>query len=239
MKTINMKKIFLITLGALFIFSKTSFAQDQTTGQKTDPNFHHGIFGVRFMPSVSTIKVQNYKGEVINGDFVVGYGYGALLGFDFNKHVGLQLEVIYNQLSQKYKDDQLDRRVNINYVNIPLLLSLNTNRAKAVNFNIVAGPQMGINVGSNLKTTGTYNGNSNTQAVLAIKKNDFGFAYGAGLDFCLNPRHTVRLDLGFRGVMGLVDVSDQSTTLQTNSYYILRKDHIQTYAGYIGFAFLF
>jgi hypothetical protein len=237
-----MKKYYYITISMLLFFAKVIIAQEMvpedTKTEKSESVFHNGIFGVRYMPSISSIKVQNIDGNV-NGDFVLGYGVGGLIGFNFNKHVGLQVEAIYNQLSQKYNDHDLERRVDINYINVPLLLSLNTNRMKEVNLNVVIGPQLGVNVASKLTSTGTYNGNSNIQAVLAVKKNDFGIVYGAGLDFGLNHMQTIRLDVGFRGVMGLVDVSDRSGTLETNSYYILRKAQIETYSGYVGLAFLF
>lgn len=234
-----MKNFFYTTIGTI-IFSMTSLqAQETNPAPMQEPIFHNGIVGVRFMPTFSSIKIQSYNGTTLEGDFVLGYGYGGLLGYNYDKHLGLQLEVIYNRLSQKYKDDNLDRRLEINYLNIPLLLSLNTNRTKSVNLNFVVGPQLGINLGAKLTTTGTTNGNTNYHGILAVKKNDFGIAYGTGLDFCLNKMKTIRLDVGFRGVMGLVDVSDQSNTIETNSYYILKKANINTYSGYLGVAVLF
>lgn len=260
-----MKKYSYIVIGTAFLFSITAKAQlnskpdviasevnTPATSQKAlaeeleespDTDFRNGIFGVRFMPTMSYLKVQDLEGNAIKGDAVLSYGYGGLIGLNFNRFVGLQLEVLYSTLSQKYQDHELERQIDISYINIPLLLSLNTNRMKVVNFNIVAGPQVGINVGSSLKTTETGNGNGNgttsAQAVLAVKKSDFGIAYGAGLDFGLNQARTIRLDLGFRGVMGLIDIADRSQTMETNSYYVLQKKETRTYAGYIGFTFLF
>lgn len=260
-----MKKYSYIVIGTAFLFSITAQAQlnlkpdaialevnISDTNQKpvteelqesTDPAFRNGIFGVRFMPTVSYLKVQDVEGNAIKGDAVLSYGYGGLIGLNFNRFIGLQLEVLYSTLSQKYIDHALERQIDLNYINIPLLLSLNTNRMKVVNFNIVAGPQVGINVGSTLKTTesgnGNGNGSTNAQAVLAVKKSDFGIAYGAGLDFALNRARTIRLDLGFRGVMGLIDISDRNQTMETNSYYVLQKKETRTYAGYVGFTFLF
>jgi hypothetical protein len=146
--------------------------------------------------------------------------------------------VIYNAISQKYKDHDLERKIDINYVNIPLLLTLNTDKSKPVNFGIAIGPQVGINVGSKVTTTEGEE-TSTLHAAVAVKQNDFGFAYGAGLQFALNPLRTWHLDLGFRGVYGLVDISDDSATKETNSYYILDKTNLQTYSGYLGLSFVF
>lgn len=219
-------------------FSKDIILVTEEITDKPVPAFPVMVLGIRFMPTTSNIKVQNSDGNSVKGDVVLSYGYGGLLGFNFTKHVGLQLEVLYNTLSQKYADHTLDREIDINYVNVPLLLSLNVNRTNAFNINLAVGPQLGINVGSSVTTRGTANGNTNTKAVLAVKENDLGIAYGGGVDFGLNAARTIRFDIGFRGVNGLIDISDRSEKLETGSYYILQKKRTQTYAGYIGFTFL-
>ena len=130
----------------------------------------------------------------------------------------------------------MDRNINLKYVNIPLLLALNTSKSKAFNFGIVAGPQIGLNVGSKLLSS---SGDNSSKPILSIKKGDLGFAYGAGIDFGLNDANSFRLGLGFRGVYGLIDISDNSATLTDNSYYILDRTKIKVYSGYIGISFLF
>ena len=198
----------------------------------------YGVFGLRFMPTFSSLKLQNASGNTIKGEFVLSYGGGAILGLNFNNNVGLEVECIYNNLSQKYKDQNLERKIHINYLNVPFLLSLNTCRTNTVNLNVVAGPQLGVNLCSSVSTTGS-EGVDTVQAVLAVKKSDFGFAYGAGLDFGLNKSKTARLDIGFRGVYGLININDKSKNIETNQYYILEKAHIETYSAYIGFLILF
>ncbi|HEY0029907.1 MAG TPA: porin family protein [Bacteroidia bacterium] len=245
-----MKKLNFIILGTLFstiAIAQTSTATDtgvsteQTkTTQDEDPPFRSGEFGVRFMPSFSRMEFRNLDGETVKGDVVLSYGYGALLALN-SKHVGVQLEAIYNSYAQKYKDHDMERKVNISYLNIPLLLTLNTDKSKVVNLSAAIGPQMGINVGSKLETTGTNNTNNgdSLHAVLAVKKADLGFAYGAGLEFAVNPPRTVRINLGFRGVYGLIDISDKSKTVATDSYLILDRTNMETYSGYIGLSFIF
>jgi len=250
-----MKKFVHIVIGTTILFSRSlaqvntdsnaanNFSKDiiLVTEEITDKPvsaFPAMVLGIRFMPTTSNIKVQNSDGNSVDGDIVLSYGYGGLLGFNFTKHLGLQLEVLYNTLSQKYADHTLDREIDINYVNVPLLLSLNVNRTNAFNINLAIGPQLGVNVGSSVTTRGSINGNTNRKAVLAVKENDFGIAYGGGVDFGLNEARTIRFDIGFRGVNGLIDVSDRSEKLETGSYYILQKKRTQTYSGYIGFTFL-
>lgn len=231
-----MKNLLNIAVGALVFVGGTTYAQETTTAVASS-DFARVIIGARFMPSLSSFKVQSSDG-VTQANFTAGYGFGGFFGLNFNNHVGAQLEFQYNKINQKYVDRGLDRRVNVDYVNIPLLLSLNTNRMSRVNLNFVVGPQFGINVGASLKTTGTSEDGQDFQAILAVKDNDFGIAYGLGVDFGLNQSKTLRLDLGFRGVQGLVDISDRSGTTETDQYYILQKSYIRTYALYAGLAIL-
>jgi hypothetical protein len=122
-------------------------------------------------------------------------------------------------------------------VNIPILLSFNSDKTAKINFNVVAGPQIGISAGSSLFTSGTdttVTGN----ALLAVRKGDLGLAYGAGIGYGLNKSNTVRLSIGFRGVYGLLDISDDSQSTNNNNYYILDKTHVKAYAGYLGISIL-
>lgn len=194
-----------------------------------------GAIGIRLMPTVSSVKMSTNSSGTVKSEVIVGFGLGGVLGFNFSEHVSVQAEIIYNSLSQQYREPSVSHRVNLKYVNLPLLLSLNTGRYQKVNANLVLGPQIGINLGSSLTTTGS----DTAQAVLAVRKGDIGFAYGAGIDVGINEKKSVRLTLGFRGVYGLFDISDHSTPTNQNSYYILDKTNIQTYSIYAGITVLF
>ncbi|MCC6461783.1 MAG: PorT family protein [Saprospiraceae bacterium] len=203
-----------------------------------DAHAQKAEFGLRFMPTFSSLDIKTSSGGTIKGEGTFGYGVGALLGFSFSDYVGIQGEVIYSAVAQKYKEQDVERKIDLKYINIPVLLSLNTGKTKAINLNIVAGPQLGISVGSSLFTTGT-NPADSTNAVLAVKKGDLGIAYGAGLDFGLNSARTIRLGIGYRGVYGLFDISDNSNSLTTDSYYILDRAHIKSNSIYAGLSILF
>jgi Outer membrane protein beta-barrel domain len=201
-----------------------------------DMNAQKGEFGLRFMPTVSNFDIQTSEGGKISGDATLGYGAGVVLGYNFTDHIGIQGEAIYSTLNQKYTEDDVEREIKLEYINIPLLLSYNTGKLKPVNFNVVVGPQIGISVGSELFSDG---GNPDDDAVLSVKKGDLGFAYGAGFDFGLNTAKTIRLGIGFRGVYGLLDISDNSNNISTENYFVLDKAHVKTYSAYMGLSFLF
>ncbi|MFN0274289.1 MAG: porin family protein [Chitinophagales bacterium] len=212
--------------------------EEITTYNKMENTFRRGEVGLRFMPTFSSFDVQTSSGGTIQGKVTLGFGMGALLGFNFNDYIGVQGEVIYSALTQTTTDQNVEQKIDLKYLNIPLLVTLNTGKSKFVNFNVVVGPQIGLNVGSSLTTTGN-NETDTTYAVLKVKKGDLGFAYGAGLDFGLNPAHNFRLSIGYRGVFGLFDISDNSQTMGNDSYYILDRSQIKTNSLYAGLSFLF
>jgi hypothetical protein len=239
MKTLKSNIIMCIVASAICIgCTSTVNAQDPRGTGYENNEFPRIEFGVRFMPTISAFQMQTSEGGSVKGQAILGFGAGALLGYNFNRHIELQLEVIYSSISRKYTENEVERKINMRYVNIPLLFSLNTNKFGAVNLNIVVGPQVGIRVGSTVYTSGG-DGTSVTHASLEVKKSDLGFAYGLGLDFGLNKAHTFRLGIGFRGVTGLIDISNNSVSETTDSYYIIGRTNMQTYAGYTGISFLF
>jgi opacity protein-like surface antigen len=218
--------ILCVTISALLMIrSASSYSQK-------------GEFGLRFMPTYSSLKLNTSTGGSVEGSATLGYGVGAFLGFNFNPHIGVQVEGIYTSITQKYKEEEIERKINLKYFNIPLLLSLNTNKNLPVNFNIVGGPQMGISVGSSLSSEGG-DGTSTNEAILSVRKGDVGIAFGAGLDFGVNPAKTIRIGFGYRGVRGLFDISDNSRTTTTNSYYILDRTKIKTNSVYVGASIMF
>jgi opacity protein-like surface antigen len=198
----------------------------------------HGYIGGRALATFSYFRVQNAGGDELSATTDATYGGGGLLGVNFGRNVGMQLEVLYSQYAQKFKDAGVNRSVRINYVNIPLLLMLNTNVAAPVNFNICGGPQLDINTGSKIESheiAGT--DEHQTTAVLAVKASDIALAFGAGLDF--NIANAVTLNIGYRGVYGLIDISDKSKTITTDQYYILNRSNVQTHSAYAGLNILF
>lgn len=199
-------------------------------------NSQHAELGVRFMPTFSSFNIHSSTGGTLKGEFTAGYGYGGFLGLNFSDNFGFQGEVIYSRLSQKYSETNNEGTIRLDYVNIPLLLSFNTGKEKPVNLNLVVGPQIGFNVGAKVRQA---NEPDTYTAVLAVKKNDLGIAYGAGIDFGLNSNRTIRLGLGYRGVFGLINISDKSGTTETNDYYIIEKTNLKTHAIYGGISVLF
>jgi hypothetical protein len=226
----------------LFMFSSNAWSQEeehnrdhQNTNTDNQPRIE---LGVRVMPVFSSFRMITSDGREVKGVGILGYGIGGMIGYNFNSHVELQAEVIYNSVSRRYTEVDVDRTVNLRYVNIPFLFSFNTGKFKAVNLNIVAGPQLGIMVRNTVYTSGNVMYDTPT-AVLSVRKSDIGIAYGAGLDFKLNHAGTLRVGAGFRGVYGLLNISNTSQAKEGTEYYVLDQAHVQTYSIYGGFSFIF
>jgi len=195
-----------------------------------------GEIGLRYMPTYSSLDFQTSSGGKISGEGTFGYGIGAILGFNFSEHVGIQGELIYSSYNQRYKEVDNERRINLKYINIPMLISLNTGKTKPINISVVAGPQIGVSVGSSVFSSSP---SGTSKPVLALKRGDLGFAYGVGIDFAMTASGKSRFQFGYRGVSGLLDISDNSKTLNNDSFYVLDKSHIRTNALYVGLSLLF
>ncbi len=228
-----MKTLFALILSALSL--STSIKAQSVDMEDVFPRVE---FGFRFMPTVSNFSMQTYSGGTIKGEATFGYGVGGMMGLNFSKHAGLQAEILYNSLSQKYEDEGLEHMINVRYINIPLMFSLNTGKQNAVNLNFVFGPQLGMSLGSSFETSGG-DGMDTLTYVLATKATDFGFAYGAGFEFTLNEHKTIRMDLGFRGVHGIENISDNSKPAGDGSVYIIDTAKVRTKALYVGLTFMF
>ena len=139
-------------------------------------------------------------------------------------------------MQKKFYPQNWDRKIKVSYVNIPLLFSFNTDRRRKINFNAVLGPQLGFNLGASISSASGQGSDTLTTAI-AVKSTDFGLAYGAGVGIMMNTTNTLRLDLGYRGVSGLVDIV--KPTSSTANVYTIRQATIRTNALYVGITFLF
>jgi opacity protein-like surface antigen len=202
------------------------------------PELRRGEFGIRYMPTFSSLALRSSNGDKIQGDATLSHGFGIMLACNFSKNVGLQAEVSYLDISQKYKDQNLNREVKVSYLNIPVMLSINTDKSRMLNLNFVAGPQFGVNVGSSIQTTGDQNSET-IHARVGATGTDIGVAYGTGLEIALNRMHTCRLDFGYRGFYGLVDGNVKQTSNSPDTYNVIIRGSRMTQSAYIGLTLCF
>ncbi len=130
-----MKKIFtLLTLAGL-LFAGTALSQSRLS------------FGLAGSFLTSGITNQNNYGLPFEMDYAITLGGAGNLHmeYDFNKHLGLVLQVGYTNLGQNYTDVYMDtnyiRRIQLNYLTIPLMFKFRTG-GEVARFFVMAGPQI-------------------------------------------------------------------------------------------------
>ena len=132
MKTLKNKIIMCVCAFALlFVYSSSAIAQEEEHNRDRDPQntkvANEGMprieVGFRGMPVFSSFRMQTSAGLEIKGSPILGYGFEGLIGFNFNSHLELQAEVIYNSISRDYNEVDVNRKVNLRYVNVPFLYS--------------------------------------------------------------------------------------------------------------------
>ena len=192
-----MKKVSLFFIAVLFISSGSLFAQ----------GFHIGVKG-----GVNMTKID---GRSFDEGFKWGFTAGGFAEINFTDHLVIQPEVLFNQTSTKtasnfnqvYDQGINSRNVNLNYLSIPILLSLRPSPL----LSILVGPQFGIliNQDENILANGKD----------AFKKGDFSAVGGAQLNLG-------GFKLGARYIIGLNNINDIGVEDKWKS------QNIQLYIGF-------
>ena len=233
-----MKTIFITT--AIVFMHLLLNAQEPTptvvSPQVLSSTFNKVYIGGRVLATVTSLNYNKRPNGTVEATTVLGYGIGGFIGLNISKHFALQGEILYSSLAQKANYNGNQNTIKLRYINIPLLAVINSNVTKPVNLNVVFGPQIGIKTGSEI-TNDSSNNTDTLVTTVAVKPMDLGICYGAGLDFRISK--SLSLGLGFRGLLGLVDISDDSKSKTTNNYYILDRSKLKTYSGYASLALEF
>lgn len=147
-----MKKV-LLSLGLVAILSGAAQAQGIKFGAKAGAS------------------LTNVVGDDASNDnsYKFGFNGGVLANFGINDMFSIQPEVLYSMKGAKTNGDA---RVNLNYVDVPVMVKVATG---ATGLFFEAGPQVGFLLSANAKN------NSNSVDVKDLYKSvDFGYAAGLG-----------------------------------------------------------
>ncbi len=143
--------------------------------------------------------ISKLNGISYSDSYELGYHLGGVIGYDFNKIVGIQSEVLFNQTNTKVEDgtgaifeNALWGRKKLNYLTVPVLIKLLPN--SIVSFH--AGPQFSIL--TNRNKTVLENGQQ------LFRSSDFGIVAGAELN--LGP-----IGIYGRYIWGFKDINDVGT----------------------------
>lgn len=166
--------------------------------------------GVKAGANIFKIDGQSYDNE-----FKFGYNVGAFAEINFNKHIGIQPEVMFSQTNYRtgdhfsdiYGGSANDYEGKLNYLSIPLLLNIRPIPL----LSILVGPQYSILLNQDQHLT--------VQAKNAFKTGDFAMVGGAQLNLS-------GLKVGARYVIGLSDINDLGSEEKW------KNQGFQVYAGF-------
>ncbi len=136
----------------------------------------------------------NQNATDISTKTITNFLVGAYLNLNLSEKFGITPEVLYSAQGSKWEN----ATVNFNYIAIPVML-----RIKPVKpLYIEAGPQFSFLTKAHVENVG--------DVMDQFKKNDFGVAFGAGVNLPLG------LNVGARYVLGFTDISDASQSTIKN-----------------------
>lgn len=128
----------------------------------------------------------------------VGLNLGGFVTFNLGRNIAIQPELFYS--SQGAKIDEIDENINLNYINIPVMLKLMTNKG----FYVEAGPQLGILAGD-VKIDGVDFSDE-------FKNSDLSAGFGLGFQGMKSP-----IGLGLRYNVGLGKVNEVTNSTIDNA----------------------
>lgn len=167
------------------------------------------VLGAKLGASWSNFKVDDDDGEQSRLSSFTG---GGFLRFDFGR-VGLQPELMIVTKGSKVEDPDMDAKLKLDYVEVPVLLYVPLTQS-GVSPYLIGGPAVAFEIGCNVEA-GTGNVEVSAECdgndfLPDRKKVDFGVIAGAGLSLPMGPGAALvegRYTLGFSN---LVDDSDFS-----------------------------
>ena len=210
------------------------FATVSTFAQK---GFYFGIAGTG--QSTWITNQNNYGLPEMDYKSTYGGGINANIGFDFNNHIGLKLEIGYSKLGQKYTDkradedtgttDAFERNVKLNYLTIPILFKYRVG-GPMVKFYMAIGPQFNILLSAKqsytkngqdylFEITDTITGNAFKVGAEEIKErfssNDIYARMDLGVDITV-IKHLM-IEAGIKFGYGLMDLNSSDFRLKDSS----------------------
>lgn len=162
-------------------------------------NAQHVNFGIK--GGVNFYNIQNDNDSKY--DMKTGIHLGLLGHIHLDKSIAVQPELVYSSQGAKYTSNNVDYKLKLGYINLPVMLQYMFNNG----FRLEAGPQVGFLISAKSDA-----GNNNVDVKDNFKTVDFGVGLGAGY---IKP--STGLGVGFRYNAGLSNINENSTVKSTNS----------------------
>ena len=180
-----MVKFYIVMALAAILISFTSSAQHANLGVKGGVNVYN---------------IQNDNGSKY--DAKLGLHLGLLGHIHLDKEWALQPELVYSGQGAKYNISNSETKVNLDYINFPVLLQYMFDNG----FRLQAGPQVGFLINAKAETN---------QNKIDVKDNykgiDFGIGLGGGY---INTNSGFGIDARYN--VGLSDITEGNSVKSMN-----------------------
>ena len=184
--------------------------------------------GVKGGLNLSNLSVNAQEDPEFSFDNHTDFLVGAFAQFGIGHTFAVQLEGFYSQKGGKTRNDDTAAKLNLNYIELPLLLMARLSSRESPMYPILyVGPSVAIETRCNV--TGEDGGVSRSvgcddpelEGELTTTKTDFGIVFGGGFEI-LYSRLTIQLDarynLGLTNLYNAQDAAEVSLKSRTWSF---------------------
>jgi Outer membrane protein beta-barrel domain len=177
-----MKKIILAITATLFVF-----ATNAQTG-----------FGLK-----AGLNSYALSSNVDDKSFISAPHFGAFAQIQITELFSVQPELVYSKQGNGYETNGVKESINLGYMNIPIMLQLNTKKG----FSFEAGPELGFLISAKYKEDGTVK-----KDVKQLFKST-NLSLGLGLLY----RTKIGVGFGFRYNIGLTNISTEANVVSKST----------------------
>lgn len=107
------------------------------------PAFSQISFGLKGGTNVAEFSFKD-QGTTIPQETVNGFTLGAVLEVGLGGNVFLQPEAVFVQKGSQLQVLNTDNKINVNYLDVPVLLKIKLLNSNLLNVNVLAGPSFGL-----------------------------------------------------------------------------------------------
>jgi len=159
----------------------------------------HPHFGVKGGLNIANLNLESDADLSSKASFYLG----ALAHLHISQHFAIQPELMYSGQGAKY--GETDDKINLNYINLPILAQYMTGSG----FRLQTGPQVGALVSAKVKDDG-----NSTDIKDEYKKIDFSWVFGAS--YVSNSG----LGIDARYNLGLSNINDGDSKIQNRVFQV-------------------
>jgi len=146
------------------------------------------------------------QGVNVDRESINGFTLGAVLEVGLGGNLFLQPEAVFIQKGSELELPTLGEKINVNYLDIPILLKVKLLNADLININLLAGPSFGLALNGE-ETVGNQTVDINFGGENGLKRFDLGINAGGGVGVNLG---TIGVFGDVRYLFGISDISDDS-----------------------------